>query len=85
MNTAELIFREAMELPESDAQEVLDFVEFLKAKRRRSLSIVPPPNQRPPMTPEEHAALCERLRQLVEAQPMTEGDTVARMRAEARY
>jgi hypothetical protein len=85
MNTAELIFRETMELPESDAQEVLDFVEFLKAKRGYSLNIVPPPNQHPPMTPEEHAALCERLRQLVESQPMTEGDTVARMRAEARY
>lgn len=35
MNTAELIYQEAKALPESDAQEVLDFVEFLKAKRQR--------------------------------------------------
>lgn len=33
MSTAELIYQEARELPEADAQEVLDFVVFLKAKR----------------------------------------------------
>ena len=36
-----------------------------------------------PVTEEEHKAWCERLRKLVESQPMTEGDTVARMRQEA--
>jgi hypothetical protein len=35
MSTAELIYQEAKDLPEADAREVLDFVEFLKAKRRR--------------------------------------------------
>ena len=35
MNTAELIYQESKELPEFDAREVLDFVNFLKAKRQR--------------------------------------------------
>jgi len=35
MNTAELIYQEAKDLPEAEAREVLDFVEFLKAKQRR--------------------------------------------------
>jgi hypothetical protein len=35
MNTVELIYQEAKSLPEAEAREVLDFVEFLKAKRRR--------------------------------------------------
>jgi hypothetical protein len=35
MNTAELIYQESKELPETEAREVLDFVEFLKAKRQR--------------------------------------------------
>ena len=35
MNTAELIYQEAKTLPEAEAREVLDFVEFLKAKRQR--------------------------------------------------
>lgn len=35
MNTAELIYQESKELPEIEAREVLDFVEFLKAKRQR--------------------------------------------------
>ncbi|MFZ4702463.1 MAG: hypothetical protein ACOYMG_20660 [Candidatus Methylumidiphilus sp.] len=34
MNTAELIYLEAKDLPEVEAQKVLDFVEFLKAKHR---------------------------------------------------
>jgi len=34
MNTAELIFQEAKSLPEAQAKEVLDFVEFLKNKLR---------------------------------------------------
>jgi hypothetical protein len=35
MNTAELIYQEAKNLPEADAREVLDFLEFIKAKRQR--------------------------------------------------
>jgi len=35
MTTAELIYREAKTLPEPEAQEVLDFVEFLKGKLQR--------------------------------------------------
>ena len=35
MNTAELIYQEAKSLPEAQAREVLDFVEFLKIKLRR--------------------------------------------------
>jgi len=35
MNTADLIYQEAKDLPEAEAREVLDFVEFLKAKQRR--------------------------------------------------
>ncbi|MCX7096814.1 MAG: DUF2281 domain-containing protein [Methylococcales bacterium] len=38
MNTAELIYQESKELPEFEAQEVLDFVAFLKAKRQRKLA-----------------------------------------------
>ena len=38
-----------------------------------------------PVTVEEHAAWCERLRKLVESQPMIKGDTVIKMRREARY
>lgn len=34
MNTAELIYSKAKVLPEAEAQEVLDFVEFLQSKRR---------------------------------------------------
>lgn len=35
MNTAELIYQEAKSLPEAQAREVLDFVEFLKIKLQR--------------------------------------------------
>ncbi len=34
MNTAELIYQKAKALPEAEAREILDFVEFLEAKRR---------------------------------------------------
>ena len=34
MNTAELIYQDVQEFPESLALEVLDFVEFLKAKNQ---------------------------------------------------
>ena len=37
MNTVELIYQETKDLPETEAREVLDFVKFLKAKRRREL------------------------------------------------
>jgi hypothetical protein len=35
MNTAEIIYQKARALPEDDAREVLDFLEFLEAKRQR--------------------------------------------------
>ena len=31
MNTMELIYQEAKDLPETEAREVLDFVEFLRS------------------------------------------------------
>ena len=34
MSTAERIFKEAQKLPDTLAQEVLDFIEFLKAKQK---------------------------------------------------
>jgi hypothetical protein len=34
MNTAELVYQKARTLPEVEAREILDFMEFLKAKRR---------------------------------------------------
>ena len=37
MNTVELIYQETKDLPENEAREVLDFVEFLEAKLRREL------------------------------------------------
>jgi len=86
MNTAELIYQKAKEIPEVEAREVLDFMERLRARREREAAgKVTAGDETKPVTPEEHAAWCERLRHLVESQPMTEGDTVARMRQEARY
>lgn len=35
MQTAALIFEEVKALPERDAQEILDFVAFLKTRRQR--------------------------------------------------
>ncbi|MDP1773063.1 MAG: DUF2281 domain-containing protein [Methylobacter sp.] len=34
MNTAELIYQKAKALPEVEAREILDFMEFLESKRR---------------------------------------------------
>jgi hypothetical protein len=98
---AEQVFEAIKNLPDQDAAEVLDFVEFLKAKRREKALANPDRRQglydgaafdreglgdeEKPVTPEEHAAWCERLRRLVESQPMTDGDIAARMRQEARY
>ena len=36
MDTAERIYREAKTLPEAQAKEVLDFLEFLKSKLKRT-------------------------------------------------
>ena len=36
MNTAERIYREVQTLPETQAQEVLDFLEFLKVKLKKT-------------------------------------------------
>ena len=36
MNTAELIYQESKDLPESEARAVLDFVSFLKDKMRKA-------------------------------------------------
>jgi hypothetical protein len=36
MDTAERIYREAKTLPEAQAKEVLDFLEFLKSKLKKS-------------------------------------------------
>lgn len=35
MNTAELIYQEAQNLPEDEAKEVLDFMRFLRLQRRQ--------------------------------------------------
>lgn len=40
MHTAERIYQEAKELPEAAAREVLDFVEYLKAKQRRKCNVI---------------------------------------------
>ncbi len=102
---AEKVYEAVKSLPDQDAAEVLDFVEFLKAKRkqgRREQALATLDKhqglydgapfdreglemEEKSVTTEEHAAWCERLRRLVESQPMTEGDTVAKMRQEARY
>lgn len=42
MNTAERIYQEAKKLPEAAAREVLDFVEYLKAKYRRKFNDIDP-------------------------------------------
>jgi hypothetical protein len=41
MNTAELIYQESKELPEFEAQEVLDFVVFLKQKLKTNQDAKP--------------------------------------------
>ena len=74
-SVAERIYDLLKTLPESKAERVLGYVQGVMADEAPTL----------PMTEEEHTAWCERLRQLAESQPLTEGDTVARMRQEARY
>jgi hypothetical protein len=74
-NVAERIYELVKTLPESKAERVLGYVQGVMADEGSTL----------PVTEEEHAAWCERLRKLVESQPLTEGDTVTKMRQEARY
>ena len=79
MSTAERIYEEVKTLPEDAAREVLDFVEFLKARHGewgeegRTVSAA------------ELASAVDELRGLTDSQPMTSGDTVRGMRDEARY
>ena len=72
-SVAERIYDLVKALPESKAERVLGYVQGLMDDGAPAL----------PVTEEEHQAWCERLRKLVESKPMTEGDTVARMRQEA--
>ncbi len=74
-SVAERIYELVKTLPESKAERVLGYVQGVMADEVPTL----------PVTEEEHAAWCERLRKLVESQPLTEGDTVTKMRQEARY
>jgi len=72
-SVAERIYELVKTLPESKAERVLGYVQGVMADEGPTL----------PVTEEEHAAWCERLRELVESQPLTDGDTVAKMRQEA--
>ena len=74
-SVAERIYELVKTLPETKAERVLGYVQGVIDDEEKPL----------PVTVEEHAAWCERLRKLVESQPMTEGDTVSKMRQEARY
>jgi hypothetical protein len=74
-SVAERIYYLVKTLPDSKAERVLGYVQGMVDDEEPAL----------PVTEEEHKAWCERLRKLVESQPMTDGDTVARMRQEARY
>ena len=74
-SVAERIYELVKTLPESKAERVLGYVQ----------GVIDGEEKPPPVTEEEHAAWCERLRKLVESQPLTEGDTVTKMRQEARY
>ncbi len=74
-SVAERIYEMVKTLPESKAERVLGYVQGVIDGEEKHL----------PVTEEEHAAWCERLRKLVEPQPMTEGDTVIKMRQDARY
>jgi hypothetical protein len=93
MNTAELIYQKAKEIPDNEAREVLDLMERLQAKRERdkaqgfAATCEQKPDM-PTMTPDEAKALCAELQALVESQPMqteSAGDFIRRMRDEARY
>lgn len=81
MNTAELIYQKAKEIPEVEAREVLDFMERLRAKREQGVS---KGEEEKPITLAEHAAWVEQMRAITAAQPMTH-TTVEDMRREARY
>ncbi len=88
MNTAELIYQKAKEIPEIEAREVLDFMERLQAKREREAEEKAAAGSEGKPTPDETKALCAELQALVESQPMqteSAGNFVRRMRDEARY
>ncbi len=79
MGIAERIYETVKDMPDTQAAEVLDFAEYVKAKH-------PAPPSR--MTPMEAQALCAELQAMVEAQPQqteSASDFIRRMRDEARY
>lgn len=84
MNTAELIYQKAKEIPDNEAREVLDFMERLRAKREREAASVGKGENENPVTSEEHAAWVEQMRAITATQPMTY-TTVEDMRQGARY
>ena len=86
MNTAELIYEKAKALPEADAQEILDFLEFLNVKRGRAglAAALGRTEEDKHVTLEQHMAFVQRMREIRESQPMTY-TTVEDMRREARY
>ncbi len=50
INIAQLIYQETKDLPETDAMEVLDFVEFLKTKRQRKSQPAENQQEKPDMS-----------------------------------
>lgn len=50
MNIAQLIYQETKDLPEIDAREILDFVEFLKARRQRKTQPAEHEQEKPDMS-----------------------------------
>lgn len=69
MNAAKLIYQEAKILPDSKAQEVLDFLMFLKEKSKQVDSSAN--GNEPIITPEQHHAWVEEMRAITAAQSMT--------------
>lgn len=91
MNTAELIYQKAKEIPEWEAREVLDFMEHLRTKREQEAAarVAVSDGETPtPPASDESKALCAELQALVQSQPMqaeSAGNFIRRMRDEARY
>jgi hypothetical protein len=82
---AEKIFAAIKTLPEQQAAEVLDFAEFLQAKRTQGApGATPFKDEEMTVSPEEHAAWVEQMRAITAVQPMTY-TTVEDLRREARY
>lgn len=85
MNTEELIYQKAQKIPESEAREVLDFMEFLEARRtKRAMRPFTSEHDEKAVSPDEHTAWVEQMRAITAAQPMTH-TTVQDMRREPRY